>query len=249
MENNFKLAICTGFALTVSLASALHATTARFVVPNEGNTAFSFHSSKGIVLAQVAGPVEPEPEPVEPAPEPVAPEPVAIEAVERGEGPASNGLFDRVRTASTSETDAIVLQLEQGADLCGKIPEAYRIDCLSLYYRETAKKLASRGDYGEARTVLLDTANQLDALVQSNRDSTKPRIHVKEKPNGRKLHKRALTPVKPQSVASVKRQAIPILEEASTKLLRSASSSSIKSVHYQRIAAAVSSNKVLLRSS
>ncbi|MCX7560414.1 hypothetical protein OS190_12625 [Sulfitobacter sp. F26204] len=242
MEDNFKLGVGIGLVLTVSLATALHATTATPAVRNADNSARALHLSKEAILAQFVVPdqVVPDPEPVDN---------ITGEDDEPGEGPSDTGAAAGVSTASTSATNAILSQLEKGADLCEKTPGAYEIDCLSLNYRETAKKLAERGDYGEARTVLLDTADQLDALVQSNRDSTKPRIQVKDKSNGRKLHKRALTPVKPQSLARVKRQAIPILEEASTKLLRSASSSSTKSVHYQRIAAAVSSNKVLLRSS
>lgn len=245
MRDKFELGIRTSLVLTVSLATALHATTATSAVRTADNTASAFQISNDIILAQFVVPDQAVPEP-EPEPEPV--DDIANEGDE-GEGVASDiGASAAVSTASTTATDVISQQLEKGAELCGRTPEAYRIDCLALNYRETAKKLASRGDYGEARTVLLDTADQLDALVKSNRDRTKPRVHVKEKPDGPKLHRRALKPVKSQSVASVKRQAIPILEEASTKLLRSASSSSTKSVHYQRIAAAVSSNKVLLRS-
>lgn len=238
MEDNFRLGAGIGLVLTVSLATALQATTVTSTVRNIDNTENKLWLSEDITLAQFTIPDQ-----VVDAPEPV--DNIPIENDDRGE-PNSDGASAGVSTASTTATTAITVQLEKGADRCERTPEIYRIDCLSQSYRDTAQKLSSRGDYSEARTVLLDTADKLDALVRSNRDRKQPRIHLKESPDGPRVNKRAFTPVKAQSVARVKRQAIPILEEASTKLLRSASASS---THYQRIAAAVDSNKVLLRSS
>jgi hypothetical protein len=54
--------------------------------------------------------------------------------------------------------------------------------------------------------------------------------------------------VKAEVVQQLNLEASNILEEAETKLLRSASSDAKRAIHYQRIAAAVGSNKVLLRS-
>jgi len=240
LKINSKIAISTGLVLTVSLASALHATTAPSIVRSVDNTGNAFPLSQNIILAQATGGDYGGNDNGDGD---------DYGNDEGGEGPSSHAFSGGFEAATTNHTNAIVLQLKEGAALCGKTPQAYRIDCLSQNYRETAKKLASRGDYGEARTVLLETAEKLDALVQSNRDSTKPRIRVKTKSGGRKVQTRALTPVKPQRVAALKRQAVPILKEAETKLLRSASSNASNSIHYQRIAAAVSSNKVLLRSS
>lgn len=230
MKDITKFGIGTGLVLTVSLATALHATAA---VRNVDYIANAFSLSEGLVFTQFVVPDQfvPDPEPVDD---------------NNGEGLSENGATAGISVASTEATVAIALKLERGADLCERTPEAYQVDCLALNYRETADTLTNRGDYAEARKVLLDTADRLDDLVQSNRDRTKPRIQVKAEPDGPRLTQRALKPVKPESVATVKRQAIPILEEASTKLLRSASSGS---TNYQRIAAAVDSNKVLLRSS
>jgi hypothetical protein len=55
--------------------------------------------------------------------------------------------------------------------------------------------------------------------------------------------------VRQPQAAELNRQASDIVAEAETILLRSASSDATRAIHYQRIAAAVGSNKVLLRSS
>ena len=57
-----------------------------------------------------------------------------------------------------------------------------------------------------------------------------------------------ITPVKPETIVPLRQAAANVLEEAETKLLRSASSDAKRAIHYQKIAAAVGSNKVLLRS-
>ncbi|HDR29678.1 hypothetical protein [Rhodovulum sp.] len=102
-----------------------------------------------------------------------------------------------------------------------------------------------RGDYRDAKNALTQAACDLGTLAAANRDRTQPQIRLRQ-PSGETTP--ALTPVRPEALASVNAAAAQILEEAETRLLRSAESSARRMVHYQRIAAAVGSAKVLLRS-
>ena len=101
--------------------------------------------------------------------------------------------------------------------------------------------------YGEARDILRDTANQLSQITQDNLDQSIPRARL-ESTDGSFRSKRPLSAVSAANERRALAQAVAVLAEAETRLLRSAESSSRRAVQYQQIAAALGSNKVLLRS-
>lgn len=137
---------------------------------------------------------------------------------------------------SNSTTRSVVKTLSRGGDRCGKQPKVYRYDCYRWVYRRAANQLEGNGAYSEAREALEQVERRLQAVVAQNRDTTQP---------NRRRALETYTPVKPASVPRVKREAVRAMAQAETVLLRSAPN---KQEHYARIAQAVNSNKVLLRS-
>lgn len=151
---------------------------------------------------------------------------------------------------SDAQTAAIVDQLNQIQRICEFMGDDYRISCFVQTYRELAKEIPANGDYAEARSVLLDTAQKLDNLARGSRDRSKPALRARlTTPAGKTVSTPPITAVATARAAQLNQQASSIVAEAETVLLRSASSDARRSIHYQRIAAAVGSNKVLLRSS
>ena len=136
---------------------------------------------------------------------------------------------------------------------CGAIgDDTLNVDCLSERLAEIGAQVPDGTDYVEVRSVLNDTAGKLQDLARANRDSGRGRITVSQPgpEPGTVLAEttRPLVPVKPAAVAAVNAQAVAILEEAETVLLRSAGTEGQKRTQYTRIADALDSNKVLLRS-
>lgn len=151
---------------------------------------------------------------------------------------------------SAEKTTQIVAQLDRIQQICEFMGDEYRVSCFAQTYRELAKDIPDNGDYKEAREAVLEAAKKLDRLTRSNLDRQKPALRARLKSSdGKSKSTPPIAAVKSSSARQVNRQAAAILEEAETVLLRSASSDATRAIHYQRIAAAVGSNKVLLRSS
>lgn len=165
---------------------------------------------------------------------------------EEGEGPIGH---EPEIEATDAQTAAFVAQIQQIGDICEASPEEYQIGCYAAMYRELAAEIPANGEYDEVKEILEDTARDLTALTRANRDKTKPRVRVSAtKSSGQTVTTPPITPVKPETIVPLRQAAVNVLEEAETKLLRSASSDAKRAIHYQKIAAAVGSNKVLLRS-
>ncbi|TCM76983.1 hypothetical protein [Rhodovulum steppense] len=153
---------------------------------------------------------------------------------------------DRPRgTVSDEVTELIIRDFAEARAICNRVPHPeYTVDCLSQALGRIAAKMP-RGDYERAKTVLEQAARDLGALASANRDRTRPQIRLRQ-PSGETTP--PISPVRRDALAEVNAAAAQILEEAETRLLRSAEGSARRMVHYQRIAAAVGSTKVLLRS-
>ncbi|MBB97116.1 MAG: hypothetical protein CML68_21270 [Rhodobacteraceae bacterium] len=125
------------------------------------------------------------------------------------------------------------------------------VDCLAERLAEIGAEVPDDTDYVEVRSVLNDTAKKLQDLARTNRDSGRARVTATQPGSepGTIVAKtqRPLVPVRPETVAAVNSQALAILEEAETVLLRSAAAGE-QQTQYARIADALDSNKVLLRS-
>jgi hypothetical protein len=146
-----------------------------------------------------------------------------------GGAAASHGL-------SSATTRSVVRTLTRGASRCGSQPWIYRYDCYRWVYKRAADQLTGNPAYSEAHKVMVQVERSLETAVNKNRDPSKP------------VRRRALEtykPIKPSAIPAVKRAADKALTNAETRLLRSPSN---KQEHYARIAQAVNSNKVLLRS-
>ncbi len=149
---------------------------------------------------------------------------------------------------SQNATKAIVVEIKKGASLCGRIQPEYRVDCISDRLARVAASLPNTGDYADAKKALEDAARKLHALAQNNTSTTLPRARIAPAGGKAGAKTRPLTPVNTESVNAVNRQAAAIIAEAETVLLRSAENSQKRKGHYQQIAQAVGTNKVLLRS-
>lgn len=145
-------------------------------------------------------------------------------------------------------TGAISLTLDLGSSACSAVPDAYLVDCLATFYRRAADQTPSVGDYAEIHAALDRAATELEAIVRANRDTSQPNIRVKSASGPDTIKSGPIRAIKPESIAQAKADAFKIVAETETILLRSADSQSVEGLQYARIAEAVGSNKVLLRS-
>ncbi|TCO70515.1 hypothetical protein [Rhodovulum euryhalinum] len=148
-------------------------------------------------------------------------------------------------TATAATTDRIVRQIEAARDFCGRIAQReYTIDCLAAALDRVARDMPG-GDYDAAGRIIGRTARDLRRLAEANADPALPRGRVRV---GDTLSPRALTPVRRDALGPLGDRAAALLQEAETELLRAVEGSARRMIHYQRIAAAVGSAKVLMRS-
>ena len=137
---------------------------------------------------------------------------------------------------SSKATKAVVTTLTRGFDRCGTLPRVYKFDCYRHTYKLAAQQVNGNQAYAEAYKALVLVEETLTQAVKQNLDPAQ-----KPKRKGLNLYRA----VKPAAVPQIKRQAESAMKQAETILLRSPAS---KKEHYTRIAEAVNSNKVLLRS-
>lgn len=149
------------------------------------------------------------------------------------------------------EADFVVSRLQQIQRMCSAINEEYKLDCLATSYLSLTNNLRNNGGDTAVRQSLEKASAKLQTLVESNLDRTKPalRAHLTDPESGaRILSTLPIRAVQTERLSAARQLALTVLEETETVLLRSASRSTGKSALYQRVAAAVRSNKVLLRS-
>lgn len=148
------------------------------------------------------------------------------------------------------ETDKISDALGGALRTCSPefVERRYRIDCIRFYFRQIASELPDTGEYAPVRAALIKAADQLDAIVRQNRDAAAPslRPRVNGKPAAPRLP--PLRAIRSGSELRAERAAQAVIDEAATVLLRSTENSERRMAHYQQIAAAINSTKVLLRS-
>lgn len=125
---------------------------------------------------------------------------------------------------------------------------ALQLDCLAERMEAAVDGIPEGTDYDEVREVLQDTSSRLKRLARQNRDPGRRPVNVSSTADPAERTARPLTPVRAASLAGVNQQAALILEEAATILLRSAEAAQERQNQYAQIAAAIDSNKVLLRS-
>jgi hypothetical protein len=146
-------------------------------------------------------------------------------------------------------TDALVARIAEVNAVCDWVLQPYRLWCLANGYDLMAETLLPFGGYRDVRQVLRRTANQLRVIAEANVDPEAEPVVLRRREGGATAVGNApIRAVRRDAVAGTNRQAAAVLDEATTVLLRSAENSSRRQVSYQRIAQAIDSSKVLLRS-
>lgn len=155
----------------------------------------------------------------------------------------------QLESPATAEVSAALRILSQARNFCGALSDsAYHIDCLAERMRAAAQSLPEDGEMAEARAALEQAARDLAATTARYRDPARPPIRARRGGTRPISTARPIAPVRKADEARAKAEALAILSRTETVLLRSADRSAERALAYQQVAAAVGSNKVLLRS-
>ncbi|MCF6233154.1 MAG: hypothetical protein L3J36_08670 [Rhodobacteraceae bacterium] len=147
---------------------------------------------------------------------------------------------------SAAYTAVVVSGLASAKKFCGALDEAYRIDCLAERFGVLSQAIPKDSEYAEVQRVLKSASDQMANLARNNRSQDLPRGKA-TRPGTTETTTRVLTPTSQATSVQVNKQAQAILAQTETLLLRSAEGSRSKTLQYAKIARAVGSNKVLLR--
>ena len=120
----------------------------------------------------------------------------------------------------------------------------YTIDCISERLAYASRQIAYDRNFAEISKALSDAADKLNGIAQQNRNQSAKSRRYK---SGGQRNTRALTPVTQANIYKANAQARAVIEETQVVLLRSSEGSEKSEAQFQQIAAAVGSNKVLLR--
>ncbi|MEX5580053.1 hypothetical protein [Pseudophaeobacter sp. A-200-2] len=160
-----------------------------------------------------------------------------------GEATTSLGLSAANRVATPQQ---VVVRLNAIREFCSD-SGAYLVDCMAERMEQLSVGMSGLSGYQDVRKTLGQTAGELRKIARDNRDPQAPRARVQHG-DPRLKSSRPLVAVASDRKRQAAAAAISALEEAETILLRSAAQSTARAVQYQQIAAALGSNKVLLRS-
>jgi hypothetical protein len=137
---------------------------------------------------------------------------------------------------SNATTKKVVKIIKSGIGRCQRVEQVYRFDCYRQTYKLAANFLNGRPAYAGAQEALIKVEETLDRIMAQNSDPQAPPVR-----QGFQQYR----PIKPAAVPKAKVELTKALDEAETILLRAPERTG---KHYARIAEAVNSNKVLLRS-
>ncbi|TDE37489.1 hypothetical protein [Antarcticimicrobium sediminis] len=157
-------------------------------------------------------------------------------------------------TPSEATTAQVVATLQQATRYCSWLKRdgkgEFVVDCLAERLDDVNRRMAGTGGYEEVRAVLEQTTRDLHRIARDNRAAGQRATRFRTQDADGKVTRtnRALVPVDPARQQAAVAQALAVIAEAETRLLRSASDGTASGAQFQRIAAAVGSNKVLLRS-
>jgi len=145
--------------------------------------------------------------------------------------------------------DTVVEALEAAAKFCQPLlPKAYLVDCVSVRLGDLAKQLEGQKGFEEVQEILESASRQLNQIARDNQSTTLQPAAFTTRGQSPQRTTRRLIPVDEAKQHVAIDQAIAVIEEAQTLLLRSAGDPANRSIEFQRISAALGSNKVLLRS-
>ena len=151
-----------------------------------------------------------------------------------GEGDSEGG--GSASGLSNSLTNRVVRTLTREGEACQRLEKVYRFDCYRQAYKLSINVILGNNAYKDAVKALMQVERTLQQVVTQNVERTAP---VKRR--GLQTYRA----IKPSAVRSATVQSERAMRQAQTVLLRSEAG---KRTHYAKIAQAVESNKVLLRS-
>ncbi len=137
---------------------------------------------------------------------------------------------------SSRTTGQLVKSLKRGFVYCQRVSDVYRYDCYRQTYKMAADQIVGNPSYRDAFKALAAVETTLKRIVAENADPQAPPAR-----KGFQVYR----PIKPSALPAAKADLTRALDEAQTMLLRSDDRAETQ---YARIAAAINSNKVLLRS-
>ena len=137
---------------------------------------------------------------------------------------------------SAATTNAVIKLLTSGVRGCQRLDKVYRYDCYGQVYGQAAGQLAGNAAYEQARIILSDVERSLSRTVRRNQDRRAPQV---------RMGSQQFRAIRADALPAAKTEFIAALEQAETRLLRSSAGAGD---HHIRIAAALNSNKLLLRS-
>lgn len=150
------------------------------------------------------------------------------------------------RALPAADVDRIVGRLRQITAYCGWFGRGYEIDCLRDQYEQMRRWLPSAASYAPLRQALWQAERELDAVVRAN--ATPRAAPGVAPPRGNPTGLRASRALTQATGAAAANAARAVIDRTSTVLLRSATAGDPRRLAFQRVAQAIDSNKVLLRS-
>jgi len=151
-------------------------------------------------------------------------------------GNSEGGRGDEATGLQNSTTRKVVNILTNDFNRCRKEKKIYRWDCYRKTYRFAVSQLNGRLSYSHAHDALKHVEEELDQIMAQYQDPTVPK---------KRRLTRSYVAIKPEAIPAARARTEQAMEEAQTMLLRAPSHTQS---HYVRIADAINSNKVLLRS-
>ncbi len=153
------------------------------------------------------------------------------------------------RAAAFASGTSVVASLQASTRYCTPlVATEYVIDCLAERLGSLSKQLEGQDGFEEVQAILETTARDLNQIARQNRSATLAAATFATQGQTSVQTTRRLIPVDEARMEDAVSQALAVIAETETLLLRSADDSTDRSIQFQQIAAAVGSNKVLLRS-
>lgn len=151
-----------------------------------------------------------------------------------------------VEVPTSYVTNSIVKNINAARAECGSYDPVYRIDCLRQRFADIARRIPSGPAYSQARQIIGRAASQLGRIQAGISDAKAPR--KRSRGNARLREAKVYIAARRDKLNKALEQARQVVAEAETQLLRAGENSEKRAGHYQQIAAALGSTKVLLRS-
>ncbi len=153
-----------------------------------------------------------------------------------------------IGTVNPATTTSVVNAINESFQFCKVLPgRSYTIDCLAERLAAISRSISDEPGMAAASEALMEASEELSLVAWSNITTMQDPKVFRDKTSGMRTT-RPVVPVSEDRIDTALAQADAILSRTETVLLRSAEGSADRATQYQRIAQAIDSNKVLLRS-